>query len=159
MFLAQFIIEQSNKNPHPSPHSGTSRVSLPWSHWLASNPVLNHFNPVILFTPYYSDFMQHSYASEAKQMLSCSRNPHPPPSPKIILNPNFRYFVYQRLLLVPFLSLMNPVHIIPLCSFKMHVYICLTPTLKFSHRNSVCILLLLSVRLRYILIETVSCIQ
>jgi len=61
------MTEKWVKNHPPSPHRGMSRVSLPWSQWLAITPAL-------LFTHTSSDFMEHSSASGAKQMLSCWRN-------------------------------------------------------------------------------------
>jgi len=67
--------------------------------------------------------------------------------PHILQNPNFNYHVHNSPPLNPILGNSNPVHNLPICSFKTNFNIILPSTtrsckwslyLKFSHHNHTC---------------------
>ena len=53
----------------------------------------------------------------------CVRQPYSREIPRVLWNPNVDYRVHKSAPLVPILILMNPVHNLPLCFFKIYFYI------------------------------------
>jgi len=117
---SSWLNSRSRTPPRPRPpHPIVERQEFHYhgrSDWPPTLFWITSLQPFSLY-PLPIDFMQHSSTSGAKQMFGFWRNP-----PKIILNPNVCYFVYQRVPPVPFLSQMNPVHIFPLFYYYYYYY-------------------------------------